>query len=678
MALNTQTKQQLKIVIVGHVDHGKSTLVGRLLYDTNSLPDGKFEAITASCKKRGMPFEWSFLMDALQIERDQGITVDTTQIWLKTPSRDIVIIDAPGHKEFLKNMISGAAQADAALVLIDAKEGIREQSRRHGYLLHLLGVRQIAVLVNKMDMVGYSQEIFRQIEKDYRAYLSGLGVEPTCFIPISARDGDGIATPICSHTSSGVGSCTGSYTSPNLPSIESKRSSSKQSGTWKNMSWYEGESVTEILEKFEVASSDENMPLRFPIQDIYKFDERRIIAGRIESGTLKVGDELLFSPSNTLAKVASIEVWPETDKKLEKVMAGQSVGITLSDQIFIERGHIASHRENAPMLTNLFRARMFWLGREALTTGKRYKIKLGTSEIMAELKTIEHVIDSNTLEQKPAENVERGNVAEVIWRIKGLVGLDDFNHNQRMGRFVVFDGYDAAGGGIINMDGFFDQRSGVPKSVKSENIFDVDFGITAEQRSLTNGHMGGILWFSGLSGSGKSTIAKMLQKRLFDKGYQVFVLDGDNIRKGLNRDLGFSVQDRAENLRRVAEVAALFAKSGVIVISAFISPTRESRTAARSIAPNYFHNIHIKASLETCEKRDVKGLYAKARAGEIAEFTGISAPYEEPSSPDLVLDTENLSVEACVEQLLKYVDAQLVEPARNMTIAGEGDYAGGI
>ncbi len=637
----TQVRSQLKIVIVGHVDHGKSTLVGRLLYDTGSLPDGKFEAIQASCKKRGMPFEWSFLMDALQIERDQGITVDTTQIWLKTMSRDIVIIDAPGHKEFLKNMITGAAQANAALVLIDAKEGIREQSKRHGYLLHLLGVCQIAVLVNKMDMVGYSEEVFCQIEKDYREYLGGLGVTPTCFIPVSARDGDLI------KSSSG------------------------------NMPWYKGDSVTEMLDKFNVAMADESQPLRFPIQDIYKFDERRILVGRIESGSLKVGDELLFSPSNTLAKIATIEVWPEVKNLPSAASAGQSVGITLTDQIFVERGYIASHRENAPMLTNLFRARMFWLGHKPLELGKRYKIKLGTSEIMAELKTIEHVIDSDTLAQISVDRVERGNVAEVIWRVKGLVSVDDFNNNQRMGRFVVLSDYDVAGGGIINMDGFFDQRVAAPKTVKSHNIFDVDFGVTPEQRSLLNGHAGGILWFSGLSGSGKSTIAKLLQKRLFDKGYQVFVLDGDNIRKGLNSDLGFSANDRTENLRRVGEVAALFAKAGIIVISAFISPTRENRRVARSIAPNYFHNIHIKASLDVCESRDVKGLYKKARAGEIPEFTGISSPFEEPNNPDLILDTENLSVEACVELLIKYVNEQLVEPVRNLTSVAE-NYSGGI
>lgn len=634
----TDSKQQLKIVIVGHVDHGKSTLVGRLLYDTNSLPDGKFEAITASCKKRGMPFEWSFLMDALQTERDQGITIDTTQIWLKTPSRDVVIIDAPGHKEFLKNMITGAAQADAALVLIDAKEGIREQSKRHGYLLHLLGVRQIAVLVNKMDMVNYSEEVFAKIEAEYREYLASLGVTPTCFIPISARDGDGI------------------------------KSSSE------NTNWYKGDSVTDMLEKFEVAKADESLPLRFPIQDIYKFDERRILVGRIESGSLSVGDELVFSPSNTIAKVASIEEWG-TNILPTKVSAGQSVGITLTDQIFVERGHIASHKEKAPLLTNLFRARIFWLGRKPLELGGRYKIKIGTSEMVAELKTIEHVIDSDTLAHVPANRIERSNVAEVIFRVRGLAVVDDFNNNPRLGRFVILQDYDVAGGGIINMDGFLDQRTANPKKVKSENIFAVDFGVSPQQRSLANGHLGGILWFSGLSGSGKSTIAKLLQKRLFDKGYQVFVLDGDNIRKGLNSDLGFSAEDRKENLRRVGEMATLFAKAGMIVISAFISPMREDRRAVRAIAPNYFHNIHIKASLETCEKRDVKGLYAKARAGEIADFTGISAPYEEPNSPDVLVDTDNLSVQACVEQLLKYVEEQMVKPVRNMLNETE-DYSG--
>lgn len=649
--MSTQTKEQpsvacpitarpqLKIVIVGHVDHGKSTLVGRLLHDTHSLPDGKMEAIQQSCVKRGMPFEWSFLMDALQTERDQGITIDTTQIWLRVCERDIVIIDAPGHKEFLKNMITGASQADAALVMIDAKEGIREQSKRHGYLLHLLGVRQIAVVVNKMDMVGYDQKVFDQIEKDYRAYLKTMGVEPTCFIPISAREGDCIV------------------------------------GKSANMPWYKGDGVVEALEHFEVAAADESLPLRFPIQDVYKFDERRILVGRIESGTLKAGDTLLFSPTNTQVKVASIEAWPTVNSNAS-VSAGQSVGITLADQIFVERGHVASHVENAPLLTNTFRARIFWLGQKPLEEGKRYKIKINTSELMAEVRTIEHVIDSDTLGQVKLSRVDKGNVAEVIFRTRGLVAVDDFNRNPRLGRFVIQQEYDVAGGGIISMEGFADQRSQKAPAPKSQNIFDVDFGVSEAQRAIANGHMGGVLWFTGLSGSGKSTLAKQLQRRLFDKGYQVTVLDGDNIRKGMNSDLGFSPEDRTENIRRVAEVSALFARSGTIVITSFISPYREDRLRARAVAPELVHSVYIKASVEACEKRDVKGLYKKARAGQIAEFTGISAPYEEPESADVVVDTERHNVQECVDMLVKYVEHQFVEPVKNMAIEGENDYRG--
>ena len=634
-----EARPQLKIVIVGHVDHGKSTLVGRLLHDTHSLPDGKLEAIKQSCLKRGMPFEWSFLMDALQTERDQGITIDTTQIWLRSNERDIVIIDAPGHKEFLKNMITGASQADAALVMIDAKEGIREQSKRHGYLLHLLGVRQIAVLVNKMDMVGYDQKVFDAIETEYRAYLKTLGVEPTCFIPISAREGDCIL--------------------------------SKSD----NMKWYKGDGVVEALEHFKVAAADEKLPLRFPIQDVYKFDERRILVGRIESGTLKAGDTLLFSPTNTQVKVASIEAWPLVNSNAS-VSAGQSVGITLEDQIFVERGHVASHVENAPVLTNVFRARIFWLGRKPLEEKKRYKIKINTSEINAEVRSIEHVIDSDTLEQVKSTKVDKGNVAEVILRTRGMVAIDEFNNNQRLGRFVILQDYDVAGGGIISMEGFVDQRAKKSPAPKSKNIFEEDFGVTLQQRAIANGHAGGVLWFTGLSGSGKSTIARQLQKRLFDKGYQVTVLDGDNIRKGLNSDLGFSPQDRSENIRRVAEVSALFAKTGVIVITSFISPYREDRRRARAVAPDLFHNVYIKASVEECENRDTKGLYKQARDGKIAEFTGISAPYEAPENPDIVVDTESGDVHGCVEALVSYVDRQFVEPVKNMAIEDGNDYTG--
>ena len=352
------------------------------------------------------------------------------------------------------------------------------------------------------------------------------------------------------------------------------------------------------------------------------------------------------------------------------------MGITLEEQIFVERGHVASHVEAAPVITNLFRARIFWLGHKPLEVDKRYKIKLATSEMMAEVRTIEHVIDSDTLTQVKAKQVTRGNVAEVTFRTRGVVAIVDFNTNAKMGRFVILQDYDVAGGGIISLEGIFDQRANASLAVKSKNIFDVDFGVTPQQRALVNGHLGGVLWFTGLSGSGKSTIARLLQKRLFDKGYHVFGLDGDNIRKGLNRDLGFSPGDRSENIRRVGEVAALFARAGTIVVSSFISPYREDRRKVRAIAPDYFHNIYIKASLAACEKRDTKGLYKQAREGKIPEFTGVSAPYEEPVTPDLVIDTEAADIENCVEALVRYVERHLVDPVKNMAIDGASDYVG--
>jgi bifunctional enzyme CysN/CysC len=623
----------MNICIVGHVDHGKSTLVGRLLHDTGSLPDGKFEQIQESCRRRGMAFEWSFLMDALQIERDQGITVDTSQIWFRTARRGYVIIDAPGHKEFLRNMISGAAASEAALLLIDAKEGVKEQSRRHGYLLHLLGMRQVTVLVSKMDTVGYSKEVFAAIEKEYRTYLSALGITPAFVIPVSARAGDNLTRP-----------------SPHMP-------------------WYQGKSVVEALDSFVSAPAPSDLPLRLPVQDVYKFDDRRIIAGRIESGTLKVGDALLFSPAGQRAHVASIEIWPAGPRPTQ-CLAGQSVGITLSEQVFVERGHIASHETETPKLTAMFRARLFWLGGMPLETSKRYKLKLCTSEITAEVKTIEQIVDTDTLARATHQAVEAGAVAEVIFRTRGMAAVDAFKDNPRTGRFVITDGYDICGGGIIDMEGFPDQRMAI-HSAKSKNITAVDLHITPHQRTIMNGHSGGILWFTGLSGSGKSTLAIALQRHLFAKGCQTYVLDGDNIRNGLSRDLGFSADDRSENIRRAGEVAGLFAEAGMIVITSFISPYREDRKRAQGAAPDYFNTVYIKADLATCETRDAKGLYKKARKGEIPNFTGISAPYEEPENPDLVIDTSRLSIEQSLSLLINYVQKQFIEPVHALHDAEE-------
>lgn len=610
-------RESLKTVFVGHVDHGKSTLVGRLFHDTDSLPDGRVEEIRKMCERRGMPFEYAFLMDALQAERDQGITIDTSQIWFKTAKRDYVIIDAPGHKEFLKNMITGAAAADAAILVIDANEGVQEQSRRHGYLLHLMGIGQVTVCVNKMDLVDYSQTRFEAIEEEFRAYLTSIGVTPNHVIPVSGREGDLITGP-------------------------SKR-----------MPWYLGPSITEALDGFRVPLPATDQPLRFPVQDVYKFDERRIIAGRIESGTIRVGDTLLFSPINKTAKVRTIEAW-NVDQLPMKASAGQSVGITLDEQLFIERGHIASHENQPPVETDVFRAHVFWLGNDALVPGKTYKMKLANAEARVTVQSIDRVIDTGDLSHVQSDRVERNAVAEITIRSRQMLALDEFRHNQKTGRFVLVDGFDIAGGGIISMEGYADQRSLI--TVRATNVTKVEAAIGPDERHKRNGHKGGVLWFTGLSGAGKSTIAVATERRLFDKGYQVYVLDGDNVRFGLNADLGFSPEDRAENIRRVGEVAALMAKAGFIVVTAFISPYRSDRDRARAAAGADFHEIHIDADVATCESRDPKGLYRKARAGEIKEFTGISAPYEAPDAAELTVDTSDLSIDDSVARVSAYVD----------------------
>lgn len=611
-------RRQLRIVIAGHVDHGKSTLIGRLLYDTNSLPDGKFEELKLISERRGMPLEWSFVLDAFQAERDQAVTIDTTQIWFKSNNRDYVIIDAPGHREFLKNMVSGAAQADAAVLVVDAQEGVREQSRRHAYLLHLLGLKQVLCVINKMDIVHHSADRFAEVSEEIARYLSDLGLACVGTIPISARDGDNLA-----HGSA-------------------------------NMPWYDGPTVLEALDRLEAMSSPVDRPLRFPIQDVYKFDERRIIVGRIETGILRVGDTLLFSPHNRTAVVKSIEAWNAAVPPVE-ARAGQAVGITLDEQIFVERGNIASHHDRAPVLTSVLRANLFYLNDKPLLVGNSYKLKLATEEAQVTVQSIDRIIDTQTLAGKQSDAVHRNEVAEVTLRARKMLALDEYADNPATGRCALVDVYDTVAGGVINMKGYPDQRR--LYQVKGTNLHEVEHLLTPETRAWRNGHKGAVIWFTGLSGAGKSTLAMLVERTLFNKGCHVYVLDGDNVRSGLNSDLGFVPGDRAENIRRVGEVAALFAQAGFIVISAFISPYQVDRDRARKAAPDSFHEVYIHADLQTCEQRDPKGLYKKARAGLITDFTGISAPYEAPSSPELLVDTARHSVEECVQQVVDYVFA---------------------
>lgn len=606
----------IRLVVVGHVDHGKSTLIGRLLHDTGSLPDGKAEEVQRVSERRGMPIEWSFVLDAFQAERDQAVTIDSTQIWFRTPGRQYVIIDAPGHREFLRNMISGAALADAALLVVDARDGVREQTRRHAHLLKLLGLGQVIVVVNKMDLVDWDRGRFAELHASIDAELRRIGVLPRAIVPIAARSGANLASP--------------AEAAP----------------------WWQGGTLLEELERLRPPSPPTDLPLRLPVQDVYRIGERRIVAGRVDSGILRVGDRVVISPSNVPATVASIEAFGADIPPVEG-RAGQSIGFTLEEDVFIDRGDMISHEDGAPVLSPVFRANLFWLAEKPLTVGDRLTLKLGRLRVPVIAQAIENALDADSYASVRAEVIERDHAGSVIFRAQGLMALDAFGAHTTTARFVLVDRTETVGAGTVSLEGYPDQRPTMVR--RATNLTAVDHMMTPEARALRNGHRGAVIWLTGLSGSGKSTIAMAVEQHLFRAGVNVYVLDGDNVRHGLNADLGFGPADRTENIRRVGEVAALFADAGLVVVTAFISPYRADRERARGAAPGRFHEIHVAADLETCERRDPKGLYRRARAGEIPDFTGISAPYEAPEAAELVIDTGREAIDASVQRLADYI-----------------------
>ncbi len=604
---NGTTRPQVRIVIVGHVDHGKSTLVGRLLHETGSLPEGKLEMLKAVSARRGMPFEWSFLLDALQTERDQGITIDTTQIRFRTRSRDVVLIDAPGHAEFLRNMITGASQADGAVLIIDALEGVRDQTRRHGYLLHLLGVKQVAVVVNKMDRVDFSAARFDDISAEISSHLIGLGVTPSAVIPISARDGDGVAERTA------------------------------------RIGWYSGPTVVEALDALEPARPLEQLALRLPVQAIYKFDDRRIVAGRIESGHLSAGDEIVIMPSAKIAKIKSVESWPLTPVK-GRQGAGRSVGITLDRELFIERGDVIAHTDSAPHDTRRIRARIFWLHDKPLVSGASILIRLGTREARATVVAIEKAVDPGELSSVETKAIARNHVGEIDIALAQALAADPYTDNPRTGRLVIeVNGRIAGGGLVLSVDA--GQRA-VPV-----DIVPVESALRPDERSARYRHSGAVVWLTGLPGSGKSTLARALERRLFGQGGSPILLDGDTLRAGLNGDLGFSAGDRTENIRRLAEVATHLARNGHIAIVAAVSPAAEDRAAARRIADTAFREVYVATPADVCESRDPKGHYAKARAGGLNNFTGIGKDYQAPADSELAIDTSARSVSDATDDI---------------------------
>ncbi|MDE2376190.1 adenylyl-sulfate kinase, partial [Bradyrhizobium sp.] len=577
-----------------------------------SLPDGKFETLKAVSERRGMPFEWSFLLDSLQTERDQGITIDTTQIGFRTPHRDVVLIDAPGHAEFLRNMITGAAQADAALLLIDAFEGVRDQTRRHGYLLHLLGVKQVAVIVNKMDRVGFDQQRFQAISDEISAHLDGLGVTPTAIIPISAREGDGVGAA-------------------------SKR-----------LGWHDGPTVIGAIDQFEPARALEQLPLRLPVQAIYKFDDRRIVAGRIESGSLSAGDEIVIMPAGKIARIKTIESWPLTPVAGPQG-AGRSVGITLDRELFIERGDVIAHASASPRETRRLRARIFWLHDKPLSKGDQILLRCGPKESRATVVAIEKAVDPGELASVENAAIGRNHVGEIDVSLSKPIATDPYTENLRTGRLVIeVSGRIAGGGLVLSVDA--GQRA-VPV-----DIVPVESALRADERSARYRHNGAVVWLTGLPASGKSTLARAIERRLFTDGGSPILLDGDTMRAGLNGDLGFSAADRSENIRRLAEVATHLARNGHIAIVAAVSPAREDRAAARRIADTLFREIHVATPAEICESRDPKGHYKKARAGALASFTGIGNDYQRPEAAELTIDTSTGTVAdaaSAIELMLK-------------------------
>jgi len=608
-------RDDLNIVIVGHVDHGKSTIIGRLLADTGSLPQGKLEQVQEQCQRNSKVFEYAFLLDALKDERSQGITIDSARCFFQTTKRRYMILDAPGHLEFLKNMVTGAARAQAALLVIDASEGIQENSKRHLYLLSMLGIEQIAVLVNKMDLFNYSQAKFQGLVNLYKEFMKKLNLQATAFLPVSGREGDNIA-----------------YSSDKLQ-------------------WYQGRTVLEELDNFTSKKLPTGSPFRLPVQGVYKFtenqDNRRIIAGTIVSGQLTVGEDVVFYPSLKKSKVKSIEGF--NGEKLTTRTAGYATGFTLEKQIYVRRGEIvALEKELAPEIAAKIKVSLFWLGKLPLEKQKNYFLKIGTQKVGMQLEDISQVIDTSELIYDQRDYVETNEAAQCILKLDREIAFDPVEINQETGRFVIVDNYQIAGGGIIHQ--------GIQEK---ENLFFSQGKVTYQERCQHLKQKGLVVWFTGLSGAGKSSIAVEVERELLAQGRAAYRLDGDNLRLGLNSDLKFSQADRVENIRRVAEVAALFQDAGLIVLVCCISPHNFMREFARKrVGEEAFLEVYVQAALDTCISRDTKGLYQKALRGEIADFTGISSLYEEPKNPELILSTDKLSIEESKEEVLKAVIAR--------------------
>jgi len=612
-----EKKDLLRFLTCGSVDDGKSTLIGRLLYEGKLLFDDQLDNLKSESARvgtQGGDLDFALLVDGLAAEREQGITIDVAYRFFTTDKRKFIVADTPGHEQYTRNMATGASTADIAIILADAYRStdLLTQTRRHTYICSMLGIRKLVLAVNKMDLVGYRQDVFEAYVDKYLAFAKELGIEHVECIPISALRGDNVVVP-----------------SPNMP-------------------WYHGAALLPYLETVDVVGDDFGRPFRLPVQWVNRpSHDFRGFAGTIAGGTVKAGERIKVMPSALEASIARIVT---QDGDLDAAVSGQAVTVVLDREIDVSRGNVICSADSPVTISDQFEVLLLWMAQEELLPGRSYLLKLGTSTAQATVTSLKHKVNVNTLEKTAAKTLQLNEIGLCNLSLDKSLAFEAYADNRNLGSFILIDRItnQTIGMGMID----FALR-------RATNIHWQSLEVGRVERAAHKNQKAAVVWFTGLSGSGKSTIASALEKRLYSLGRHTYVLDGDNVRHGLNRDLGFTDADRVENIRRVAEVARLMADSGLIVLVSFISPFREEREMARSLMNDgEFIEVFVDTPIELCEVRDPKGLYRKARRQEITNFTGISSPYEPPESPEIRLETANLTVEQAVSQLLDFLEAR--------------------
>ncbi len=620
-----EQKSLLRFITCGSVDDGKSTLIGRLLYESKMIFEDQLAALEADSKKvgtQGGELDFALLVDGLAAEREQGITIDVAYRFFSTDRRKFIVADTPGHEQYTRNMVTGASTADVAVILIDARKGVLTQTRRHSYLVSLIGIRHVVLAINKMDLVDFAQPVFDQIVSEYRSFAAQIGIDQITAIPMSALRGDNV--------------------------LEAST----------RMRWYQGPTLMSYLETVEIENDLQRKPFRLPVQWVNRPNQDfRGFAGTIASGVIRTGDAIRVLPSGRTSKVARIV---SHDGDLDRAVAGQSITLTLTDEVDVSRGDVLTPANEPAGVADQFQATIVWMHEEPMLPGRPYLIKLGTRTVTGSITTPKYKVNVNTLEHLAAKQLELNEIGVCNLSLDRPIAFDPYTENREMGGFILIDklSNDTVGAGLLN----FALR-------RAENIHWQALDVNKHARASLKGQKACVLWFTGFSGSGKSTVANLVEKRLHAIGRHTYILDGDNVRHGLNKDLGFTDADRVENIRRVAEVTKLMVDAGLIVLVSFISPFRSERRLARELMqPGEFFEVFVDTPLEEAEKRDPKGLYKKARRGELKNFTGIDSPYEPPEHAEIHLRTALVSPEQAAEEILtKLRDAGMLYPADNLS-----------